>query len=400
MNRKKIQRLKYISIICIIVLIVELIYVGYRLLYQNEKTVYFEGINAVVSTKKYYVAVGSNNDNDLHYEKAKLSIYHLNREKSLEKLYNVGFNSSFFGVVVDGDDYVVVGSYEKTEEDHNAAIRRALIVKYDSAGDMIFEKDFGILDNSKFTSILVVGDFYYVTGQSIYKNTRVGNKNGGAILAKYNKDGELIWYKTYGSNKNAIFNDLIYEDNSIYTVGTDDNCLGLLVKYDLDGSVIAYNDYSTTDSLGFSGIVSIDDYIYVSGALRRENDDNDAMIVQYGLDCTYINQVIYTGSGIERFNKILVDDQDCLVAIGTMGVAEEEGGITEYNYDGIIAKYDLNLKHIDAISYGADRDDYFTDVIFHKGEYVVVGYSYYDDGNYMSKFIRFSKALKVLGVES
>ena len=324
----------------------------------------------------------------------------MNREKISEKLYNVGYNSSFFGVAVDKEDYVVVGSYEKTEEDHNAAIRRALIVKYDSSGNMIFEKDFGILDNSKFTSVIVVGDCYYVTGQSIYKNTRVGNKKGGAILAKYNKDGELLWYQTYGSNKNAIFNDLIYENNSIYVVGTDDNCLGILVRYDLDGNVITYNDYSTTDSLGFSGITVTGEYVYVCGALRRENDDNDAMIVQYNLDCTYINQVVYTGSGMERFNKILVDDQDRLVAIGTMGVAQEEGGITEYNYDGIIAKYDTNLKYIDAISYGADRDDYFTDILFHKGEYVVVGYSYYDDGNYMSKFIRFSKALKVLGVES
>jgi hypothetical protein len=29
-----------------------------------------------------------------------------------------------------------------------------------------------------------------------------------------------------------------------------------------------------------------------------------------------------------------------------------------------------------------------------------VGYSFYEDGSYMSKFIRYSKALKVLGVES
>ena len=400
MNRKRVQQLKHISFVCIFILICEICYVGYHLLYHREESVYFEGINAIVSTDKYYVTVGSNNDNDNHYEKAKLSMYDLKRQKKFEKLYNVGHNSSFFGVAVDKDSIIAVGSYEKSDEEHEDSIRRALIVKYDFNGDIIFEKDFGLLDNSKFTSIVVVDDNYYVTGQSIYKNTRIGNKDGGAILAKYNKDGDLLWYKTYGKNKSSIYNDLLIENNSIYTVGTDDNYIGVIVQYDLDGNFINYNDYKTTDSLGFSGIVSLNGFIYISGALRRQNDDNDAMIVRYNYDCVYIDQVVYTGDGIERFNKLIVDDHDNVVAIGTMAVAQEESGISEYNYDGIIAKYDEDLKYIDSVSYGDEKDDFFTDVILVDGEYMVVGYSYYEDGSYMSKFIRYSKAFKVLGVEA
>ena len=400
MNKKRVRDLKIISFLCIIILVCELAYIGYHFLYRSEESVYFEGVNAVASARNCYISVGSNNDNDKHFEKAKISKYDLDRKKNYEKLYNVGYNSSFFGVVVDEDNYVVVGSYEKTLEEHEDSIRRALIVKYDSNGDIVFEKDFSLLDNSKFTNIIAVGDYYYVTGQSIYKNTRVGNKDGGAILAKYNKDGDLIWYKTYGSNKSSIYNDLLVVGNSIYTVGTDDDYLGIISKYDLDGNFITYNDYRTTDALGFSGIASIDGFIYVSGALRRENDDNDAMVVRYNLDCVYIDQVVYTGDGIERFNKLIVDDDNNIVAIGSMAVAQEESGISEYNYDGIIAKYDKNLKYVDAVFYGDDRDDFFTDVLFTNNEYVVVGYSFYEDGSYMSKFIRYSKALKVLGVES
>ncbi len=400
MNRRKVHRYKFISIVCVIILIFEFIYIGYHYIYKNEKSVYFEGINSVVAGNNYYVSVGSNNDNDNHYEKAKVMIYNSKRIKEYEKLYNVGYNSSFFGVAIDEDGFIAVGSYEENEKDHNSSIRRALIVKYDKDGNIIFEKDFGLLDNSKFTSIVVASDGYYVTGQSIYKNTRVGNKDGGAILAKYSKDGKLLWYKSFGNNKSAIFNDLIIRNNYIYTVGTDDNYIGVLVQYDLNGNYINYNDYHITDSLGFGGIVGTDDFIYVCGSLRRENDDNDAMIVRYNYDCTYIDQVVYTGKGIERFNKLIVDDQNHLVAIGTMATASKAGGITEYNYDGIIAKYDTDLKYIDAVSYGDDRDDYFTDIMFDKKEYVVVGYSFYDEGSYMSKFIRYSKALKVLGVDS
>ena len=399
MNRRKVHRLKFISFVCVVVLICELIYIGYHLIYNSEQSVYFEGVNAIVSNNQYYVAVGSNNDNDNHYEKAKVSIYNTKREKVFEKLYNVGYNSSFFGVATDEENFITVGSYEKEERDHNSSVRRALIVKYDKDGNILFERDFGLLDNSKFTSVIVSNDGYYVTGQSIYKNTRVGNKEGGAILAKYSKDGDLLWYKSYGSNKSSIFNDLVIVNNSIYTVGMNDNYIGVIVEYDLNGNYINYNDYRTTDSLGFGGIVAKDNFIYVCGSLRRENDNNDAMIVRYNYDCTYIDQVVYTGDGIERFDKLIVDSQDHLVAIGTMATSQKAGGITEYNYDGIIAKYDKELKYIDSVSYGADRDDYFTDIMLDKDEYIVVGYSFYDDGNYMSKFIRYSKALKVLGVE-
>ena len=399
MNRRKVQRYKTISFICIVILICELCYIGYRTLYRSEKSVYFEGVNAIISTDNSYITVGSNNDNDNHYEKAKISYYNLAKEKVFEKLYNIGYNSSFFGVAVDGEDVIAVGSYEKEEKDHNDSVRRALIVKYDSIGNVVFEKDFGLLDNSKFTSVVVDGEYYYVTGQSIYRNTRVGNKDGGAILLKYNKDGELIWYKTYGSSKNSIYNDLVIEGGNIYTVGTDNNYIGVIVKYDLDGNYLTYNDYKTTDSIGFSGIVATNKSIYVSGALRRENDNTDAMIVRYSYDCRYIDQAVYTGEGIERYNKMIVDDQGSIVAIGTQAIAQEDVGITEYNYDGIIAKYDEDLKQIDLVNYGADRDDYFTDIIFDKGEYVVAGYSFYDEGSYMSKFIRYSKALKVLGVQ-
>jgi len=54
---------------------------------------------------------------------------------------------------------------------------------------------------------------------------------------------------------------------------------------------------------------------------------------------------------------------------------------------------------IDVVNYGDERDDYFTDIIFANEKYLVSGYSSYEDGSYMSKFINYSKALKVLEVE-
>ena len=103
----------------------------------------------------------------------------------------------------------------------------------------------------------------------------------------------------------------------------------------------------------------------------------------------------------ERFNKLVLDDNNNIAAIGTLYTARKNNHNTvdEYDYDGIIAKYNSNLEKLDDVRYGDERDDFFTDVIFIHNKYIIVGYSSYEDGSYMSKFISYSKAFKVLEVE-
>ena len=110
--------------------------------FLEKKSIYFDGVNAFTVTEKGYVAVGSNNNNDVFYEKAKLTVYNDKKENVLEKLYNKGFNSAFFDVIVDGNDYVAVGNFESSEKEHKKGYRKALLVKYDKDGNVLFEKSF------------------------------------------------------------------------------------------------------------------------------------------------------------------------------------------------------------------------------------------------------------------
>ena len=401
-KKKMLKQARFITIICAIILFIEIGFVLYSIFFKHKESLYFDGTNAVISNEQYYVTVGSNNDNVNYYEKAKISKYDKKKNKTFEKLYSIGYNSAFFGVTFDDSSIVAVGSYEKEKEDYNNSVRKALIVKYDSAGDIEFARDFELLDNSKFTSIVKVDDGYLVTGQSVYMNTKVGSKKGGAILVKYDTEGNLLWNKSYGSSKSAVFNDLLVINDSIYTVGTDTNYVGIICKYDLDGNLITYNDFKSTDEVGFSGIITLNDKIYISGAERVGKNKTNGMIVEYDYDCTYQKQVSYKPDESARYNKLLVDSDNNIVAIGikTSNKKTNSRTVSDINYDGIIGKYNEDLKEIAVTSYGDDRDDYFTDVILANNDYLVVGYSSYEDGSYLSKFIRYSGALKVLEVNS
>ncbi len=405
MEKRILKVLRIVFVICLAILLVEVFYLTYVNFFKEKKSIYFDAINAVtVGDSNNYIVVGSNNNNDKHYEKAKIAKYNSKKEKIFEVLYNKGYNGAFFDVALDEDNYVAVGSYEASDDEHKAGTRKALIVKFDSTGKILFDKSFGVLDNSKFVGIEVLDDGYLVVGQSIYENTTLGFSNaGGAYLVKLDKSGNIIWRSNYGGNKAAIFNDVICAQGYIYVSGRDSSRVGLVNKYDMDGNLIKSTGYEYTDSLGFTSLVAVDDGVVVAGAKKTVDDNNnsivDALLVKYDFDCNYISEKSYDNGNMERFNRVIRDSNGNLLVVGNEALADTNNDVNVLLYNGIIGKYKSDLSDIKLEKYGEQRDDHFTDVILVNNDYWVVGYSSYEDGSYLSKFIVYSDALKVLEVQ-
>lgn len=402
MEKKLFKLLKLVAIVCVVILVIELIYIIYLL---QGKSIYFDGINSVINVDKGYVAVGSNNNNEKYYEKAKITKYNDKKEKVFEKLYNKGYNGVFFDVILDQEENLIaVGSFESSEEDHLEGRRIGLIVKYDKDGNLLYENTFKVLDNTKFTSVEVMDDSYIVTGQSIYSDMKVGfSSDGGAFVMKYDKELKLIWKSNYGDSKSSSYNDVAIYKNNIYVVGVTENNIGIISKYDDSGKLLDTSKYKYTDDLGFTGIVCYDKHFYVTGGKKNvETTDVDAVIIKYERDLDVDEEVTYEDKGFERFNQVIVDKNNNIVVVGTTAAVnkvDSSESVNVFIHDGLIGKYDKDLEKVSVVRYGDDRDDYFTDVIVNDGNYLVSGYSSYEDGSYLNKFITYSDALKTLGVE-
>ena len=402
MEKKLFKLLKLVAIVCVMILVIELIYIIYLL---QGKSIYFDGINSVINVDKGYVAVGSNNNNEKYYEKAKITKYNDKKEKVFEKLYNKGYNGVFFDVILDQDENLIaVGSFESSEKDHLEGRRIGLIVKYDKDGNLLYENTFKVLDNTKFTSVEVMDDSYIVTGQSIYSDMKVGfSSDGGAFVMKYDKELKLIWKSNYGDSKSSSYNDVAIYKNNIYVVGVTENNIGIISKYDDSGKLLDTSKYKYTDDLGFTGIVCYDKHFYVTGGKKNvETTDVDAVIIKYERDLDVDEEVTYEDKGFERFNQVIVDKNNNIVVVGTtaeVNKVDSSESVNVFIHDGLIGKYDKDLEKVSVVRYGDDRDDYFTDVIVNDGNYLVSGYSSYEDGSYLNKFITYSDALKTLGVE-
>ena len=399
MNEKFKKIRNIIIIICLIVLLIDIVILVKTKLTKKEKA-FFDSINSFEKSDDDIIAVGSNTDNKESYEKAKITLYNDKYEKKWEKFYNTKYRSSFLAVKKDNDSYVAVGNYEANKKEHKSSLRSALIVKYDKKGNLLFENSFQLLGNSKFMNLVKVDAGYLVVGQSVYENMTLGFAEGGAFLIKYDNNGRLLWKKFYGDNKTAVYNDLVVVNNYIYVVGKDDSRVGIVAKYDMDGTLVKTTKYEFTDSLGFMSIVKVSDGLVVSGAKRKGNT-TDAILVKYDFDINYLNEVSYDEDENERYNRLIVDNNDNLIVIGTIGIYDtkkDTNGIEILKYDAVIAKYKSDLKLIKAVRYGDMRDDYFSDVILRDNNYYVSGYSSYEDGSYLSKYIVYSDALKVLEV--
>ena len=98
MPEKYKRIIKIIVIVCVLVLLFDIGYLIYITYFKKTEKTYFDSINMVEITNEGYIAVGSNNNNEKSYEKAKITQYDKNKNKVWEKLYNKGYNGSFFAV--------------------------------------------------------------------------------------------------------------------------------------------------------------------------------------------------------------------------------------------------------------------------------------------------------------
>lgn len=375
---------RYIKIILFfIVFIVIIVGCSFLVFYQKKEIRYLDTIDATTVVDDVIYAVGRNNDNDKELTKAKFSIYNSKQEKIYEKLYNTGYTSRFYDLLVDDEDIVIVGAYEKTKKDYKNNNSTAVILKYDEEGQLLFEKE---VSGTKFYDVFVCDDGYLAIGTSYDKNKTKG------VLVKFHTDGTLDWKKEYGT-ENTEFTAGVFYHNKIYVTGIE-NQLGVLVSFSRDGKLID-SIHEETDSFGFSSITLVADSLVLSGGKKVTEDFSQPLLVKYDLDLSYIDSAIYDSKYSGRFLKVITDDNDDLIVLAST-TADKKNKDVHHAY---IGKYREDLTEASVVPYYNEEDDYFTDVALMQDTYLVSGYSFYSDQGYLSKFLSYSEALKVLEVK-
>ncbi len=394
------KRVKVITIICILVIAIELFIMYVMYLNRDSKLTFVDTLNSIHNVDdSYYLASGSSNFKYSRYndsfiyqyedlntedlelkqayaEQAKLVKYDKELNIVFESTFNGGeYDSTFYDAIVANDYIYAVGSYIYDESQVSLKTRDAILVKYDLDGKIEWFRNYQILGDTEFKKIIAVDDGLIVVGQSIYENMEIGNHDmGGGIIVKYDFDGNIIWTNNFGGNKSGIFNDVVEVEDGYICCGKDAVNYGLIVKFSLDGERIWVKNYSNTDEIGMTAIKVKDDKIYIAGSYNKSesSDDEgnklfeyDACIFIYSLDGELIDIFSIGGSLADRFNSLLLNDNS-IIAIGYTKSSDIELsglGYKEKMAEGMIVEFDYQGHIINSKVYGGSKNETLNDIV-------------------------------------
>lgn len=146
-----------------------------------------------------------------------------------------------------------------------------IIIKYSTSGNILWSKTYsgpGLLDDSGRDIVIDQEGFIYVAG---YSSGSVTNRD--MLLIKYDSNGNQIWLRTYGGNLEDLFSSIkVDSNNNVIVVGTsfvnNNNEDSYVIKYDKNGNVLWYRNYDDINHLGNYGellLLGSNNDIYVGG---------------------------------------------------------------------------------------------------------------------------------------
>ena len=378
-KQKKVNKGLMIAVkILAVVLVLEVIFFSYKIISNRLKTSYYTLVNDIIKEEDRYIAVGLSdfkNSKFTKYQKYnKPVIWELDEDYNYVKELpiDLGYNGYFNSIIKIKDGYVAVGALEMSKKEHQEQATEAIIVKYDNELNQVWRKNLKILDVNEFVSIEEDKDGnYIVVGKSLYAENYMGNHTtGGAILLRYNSEGEETLRVNYGGPQKGIFNDVIVEDDGYTVVGVYSTSTGVIKKYSLTGEELWHAYYGHTDSKGITSITKDNDKYYVTATKLKTKDakEYNTAVISYDKNGNKLNEAQYKKEDITRFEDIYVNDKEILAAGIT--VIKTKEGISNY---GVAVKYDKELNKIESKKLKGDKNTSFIKIYNDENSYTILG---------------------------
>lgn len=382
-EEKKIKVIKTLSMILLMILVLELIYFCYKYYRNRENSTYYSITNDLVVLDDSYIGVGlsdfkhSKYNKISTYNKATIWKYDDNFKVLEEHFIDLGYNGYFNSIVKIDDGYVAVGALEMTETQHEEETTEGLIVRFDNDLNVVWRKNIQVLDDTEFVNIKLDKDNnLVVVGQSIYAKNIIGNQTtGGAMLFKFDLEGEELFRINYGGPQTGIFNDVLIEDDGYVLVGSTKNSTGIIQKYDFNGNEIWHNYYGPTDSNGLTKIVKVDNYYLVLGTIlpdKNTKTEYKASIVKYNESGKKIDEILYEKDYLNKFRDILVEDNS-YVLVGTYGSGNSDNDLVTTDAVYLVYDKDFNILKEDFLS--LENSESYNKIYKKDNKYLVLGFT-------------------------
>jgi uncharacterized delta-60 repeat protein len=178
-----------------------------------------------------------------------------------QKRENHAYSCGFRAVAVDGDGNVYAAGYGDLGSGHNDA----MVLKFSSAGVVLWQKKFTSSDHVRICAVAVDGDGnVYAAGDE-----DVTSSNGRLWLAKVSASGSVAWQKKASAGRHEFHAVAVDSSGNIYAAGYDQSSgdSALLMKFSSTGDVLwqkKINSSSGYEAL-YGVVVDSTDDVFVVG---------------------------------------------------------------------------------------------------------------------------------------
>ena len=313
--------------------------------------------------------------------------------------------------VADDNSVYLVGETQDSNVVNNNYTDNILVSKIDRQGNLLWSKSFGEEqkeDRATSIDISAKGDLYVSGFTESDLNGQLANGSLGSFLIKFDKEGNEIWTKIYGTtNRENTFDMGIRSDGYIYLTGmSDPDDKGFLKKIDLDGNELWTKFFGNFNWDYYRNLYveNNDSSIYISGETRGDlennvsNGETDAILYKFSDPFTISEGITdsstdsNSGSGsssvassnLTDFEALqyIASHNDLITVFGTdteaakshfTNYGEAEGrSLTTFSATNYLAKYSdlsaafgddetLALKHYIEFGFSEGRTDSSTD---------------------------------------
>ncbi|MCL1876546.1 hypothetical protein FWF74_00675 [Candidatus Saccharibacteria bacterium] len=300
--------------------------------------------------------------------------------------FNAVISSSDGGTIVAGSSFLYrpsVIALQKGDED-------AIIVKYDSDGELKWVKSFGGSDADRFNSAAPTSDGGFIAaGISCSTDGDFAAHNNGscdAIIAKFNVNATLQWYKNFGGSDYDEFESIALAPGGGYiAVGysssNDGDLLGMnngggdavIAKFSSNGTLEWRKTFGGSDFDEFTSVAASPSGGYAAVGYSQSNNgdlaglnqgDDDAIVVKFSANGTLEWNKNFGGSSYERFESVAPAPDGGFVAVGNHLYSNYHSAVIKLDSSGDTEWYE----NFDA----SDGSDFYS-VIPTTDGYVIAG---------------------------
>ena len=282
----------------------------------------------------------------------------------------------------------------------------SVVCKYDESGNVKWRKAVGSAKGLHvFTDVVTLEDGgFYAVGYAKNASGQAGKGYYDGIVYKYDKNGNEVWHKVFGTSTVDIFNAAtLTKDGGIVVVGSvgnnDEDAAGFkkpelesaacIVKYNADGELVWKNIVGGNKD-SFKGVVETKKGNIVcvgnfsSNVLFKNLGKTDSGVVKFNSKGKYVSATPIQGKNTDFFTGITTSKDGGVVVVGRSNSSDTDGAKSMFvdelasrgGYDAYIMKFNEDLSLLFAKPFRGQYDDDLVDIIEKEdGSFVATGCS-------------------------